>query len=243
MSAQSLFGKKNIQSKQADSPGGLLEELNLPPGVIAFFRKNARTLQVGMICGVVLVLAWVSYSYYSGIQEKKGASLLATGMQTESSEQRVQILENVIKDYGRTSAARWSKLELANLEYKDGRYAEAATKYEDILDALPAKNPLTPLTRLNLAQCYEQMEQYDKAIAQYNLLKKSPGFANQAYLGLGRLYMTKNDTVQAGQAYKEYLGNMGDRPDPAIKSRIEAKLAALDSDKPAPTPPPAENKE
>ena len=106
MSAQSLFSKKNIQSQQTDSRRGLLEELNLPPALISFIRKHSRNLQIGLFAVIVLTLSWIFFDYYTEMQEKKGTSLLASGLQTDSVEQRVQVLENIIKDYGRTDAAR-----------------------------------------------------------------------------------------------------------------------------------------
>lgn len=230
MSAQSLFSKKNIQSKQLDSRRDLLEELNLPPALISFVRKNTRSLQIGFICMVVLVLAWVFFDYYTEMQEKKGNSLLATGLQTDSVEQRVQVLENVINDYGRTDAARWSKIELAHMDYNEGRFEAAIAKYKEVLDALPADNSLVPLTRLNLAQSYEKTGQYDLAIAQYNFLKKATGFSNQAYWALGRIYLAKEDPAQARSNYEELLGSLdATTSDPALISRVEAKMAALGS--------------
>ena len=241
MSTQSLFSKKNIQSQQPDTRTGLLEELNLPPAVITFIRKNARNLQIGLICVVVLVLAWISFDYYTEMQEKKGASLLASGLQAESAEQRVELLENVIREYGRTDAARWSRLELAHLDYKEGRFEAAAAKYKEILDALPANNSLVPLTRLNLAQSYEEAGQLDQAIAQYSLLEKSAGVANQAYWGLARMYMAKGDTALARKAYEDLLKSLGDTVEPGIKSQIEEKLASLDASKPVNLSQPEEN--
>jgi len=232
MSTQSLFSKKNIQSQQPDTRRGLLEELNLPPEMITFIRKNARNLQIGLICVAVLILTWIFYDYYTEMQEKKGASLLASGLQTESTEQRIEMLENVINDYGRTDAARWSKLELAHLDYKDGRFEAAAAKYKEILETLPAQNSLVPLTRLNLAQSYEDAGQFDQAIAQYSLLKKSPGFINQGYWGLGRMYMAKEDTEQARKTYEELLSSLDDTSDPGLKLQLEAKLASLDAGRP-----------
>jgi len=243
MSTQSLFSKKNIQSQQPDTHRGLLEELNLPPGMIAFIRKNARNLQIGLICVVVLVLAGIFFDYYSQVQEKKGASLLASGLQTESTEQRSDILENVIRDYGRTDAARWSRLELAHLDFKEGKFEAAAAKYKDILAALPADNSLAPLTRLNLAQSYEQAGRYDEALTEYNLLKKAAGFSNEAYWALGRIYMAKEDPVQARKAYGELLDSLGETPDPGLISRVEAKLASLETGKPGISSQPEDKKE
>ena len=183
MSPQSLFSKKNIKAYKPDEQRGLLEELNLPPAIIAFIRNNARSLQIGLVCVVIVALASVFYEYYSKKQEMEGASLLASALQAESTELREQGLENVVKDYGRTNAALWSRIELAHLDYKEGRYDAAAAKYEKVLDKLPAANPLVPLTRLNLAQSYEQIDQYDKALAQYDLLKKSPGWRGFSLAG------------------------------------------------------------
>ncbi len=233
MSTQSLFSKKNIQSQQPDTRRGLLEELNLPPAVITYIRKNARNIQIGLICLVVLVLAWVFYDYYTEMKEKKGASLLASGLQEESTDQRIWVLEKVINDYGRTDAARWSKLELAHLDYKNGRFEAAAAKYKEVLETLPAKTSLVPLTILNLAQSYEEAGQFDQAIAQYSLLKKSPGFTNQAYWGLGRMYMAKEDKEQARKIYNEFLSSLDDTSDPGLMSQVEAKLASLDGGRPA----------
>jgi len=243
MSAQSLFSKKNIEAQQPDTRRGLMEEMNLPPQMIAFIRKNSRNLQIVSIAVVVLVLGWVFYDYYTEMQEKKGASLLASGLQVEATEERVQVLQNVINDYGRTEAARWSRLELAHIDYKEGRFEAAAAKYKEILDAVPADNSLAPLTRLNLAQSYEQAGQYDQAIAQYTLLKKSAGFTNQAYWGLGRLYMVKEDRAQARKVYEELISSLENSPDPLLKSRVEAKLALLDAGQAVIAAPAEENKE
>ncbi len=243
MSAKNLFSKKNIQSQQAGSQRGLLEELNLPPGVVSFIRRNSRNLQIGFAGVVVRVLAWIFIDYYTEMQEKKGTSLLATGLQAESTEERLQTLESVTQDYGRTDAARWARIELAHLDYGAGRFEAAATKYQEILGEISADNPLVPLARLNLAQSYEELGQYDEAVAQYARLKKDQGFANLAYWALGRVYTAKGDPVQARSTYQEFLDSLGDTPDPALVSRLEAKLVSLGAGGTVPAPPPGKTKE
>ncbi|MGW8161049.1 MAG: YfgM family protein [Desulfobulbales bacterium] len=246
MSTQSSSGKKNMTSQQPISSGGLMEELNLPPQLILFVKKNSRNLQIGLIGFVVLVLAVIFYDYYAHNQAQKGASLLATGLQTEAADQQTQVFDNVIKEYGHTAAARWAELELAHQDYKEGKFEAAAAKYKEILDTLSADNPLVPLTRLSLAQSYEQSGEYDldMAVTEYNLLKNATGFANQAYLGLGRIYMAKKDLVQARQAYEELSQNLGESSDPELKAMVEAKLAALEeADQSVIPSQPEENKE
>ena len=125
----------------------------------------------------------------------------------------------------------------------EGRFEAAAAKYQETINALPAGNSLEPLARLNLGQSYEQAGQYDQAIAQYNLLKKSTGFTSQAYLGLGRMYLAKEDPVQARKVYKELLGSLEETPDPVLKSQIEAKLSTIDAGNPVIPTQTEENKE
>jgi predicted negative regulator of RcsB-dependent stress response len=242
MSAQSLFSKKNIESQQPDTRTGIMEELNLPPEMISFIRKNARTLQIGLGCVVVLVLAWVFYDYYSELQEKKGASLLASAMQIEAPEERAWTLNRVITDYSRTDAARWSKLELAHLDYQEGNFEGAVAKYEESIDALTTDSSLLPLARLNLAQSYEEMGQYDQAIVQYNLLKKSSGFKDEAHLALARIYKVKDEQAQARKEYEELLNTMGEDADPDLRSQVQALLVSIEGEVIITTPQPEENK-
>lgn len=244
MSAQSLFSKKNIESQQPlDTNRGLLDELNLPPQMVAFIRNNSRNLQIGLIVVVVFVLGWIFYNYYTELQENKGASLLSSAMQTESAEQQVQVLESVIKDYSRTDAARWGKLELAHLDFEAGRFDVAAVKYKEVLGSIPSGNSLEPLTRLNLAQSYEEAVQYDQAIAQYTILKKTIGFENDAYLGLARIYTAKEEPAQARSTYEELLSILEDDVDQQFKSKVQAKLTALNKVNPVIETKPDENKE
>jgi predicted negative regulator of RcsB-dependent stress response len=243
MSAQSLFSKKNIKSQQPDTRTGLMEELNLPPEMISFIRKNARNLQIGLICIVVSVLAWIFYDYYTELQENKGASLLASAMQIEASGERIQVLENVISDYSRTDAALWSKLELAHIDYQEGRFDAAVAKYEGILGKISADNFLVPLARMNLAQSYEETSQYDQAIAQYNLLKQSMGFAEEAHLALGRIYTAQDETVKARKEYEDILSTMSDKADPQLKAMVQALIVSLGGEEIITTEQPEENKE
>jgi predicted negative regulator of RcsB-dependent stress response len=243
MSAQSLFSKKNIKAHQPDTRTGIMEELNLPPQVISFVRNNSRNLQIGVVCFLVLVLSWIFYDYYTQKQEGDAASLLASAMQTETKEDRIQVLENVINDYSRTDAARWSRLELAHQDYQDGRFDAAIMKFEETLAKIPAESSLVPLVRLSLAQSYEEAGQYDKAISQYGLLKKISGFQEESHLALGRIYTAKDDQVKARKEYEELMNNLGDEADPLLRSRVQALLVSAGGEKTIATTQPEENKE
>ena len=228
MSAQSLFSKKNIESQKLDTRQGIMEELNLPPEVISFVRKNSRNLQICLIIFVILVFSWIFYDYYSERQENKSASLLASAMQIEAKEEKLFVLGKVVAEYSGTDAALWGKLELAHLDYEEGAFDAAVAKYEEIAAKLPADSSLVPLVRINLAQSYEEAGQHDQAIIQYNLLKNITGFKEDAYIALGRIYRAKEDFPQARKEYNELLNTMGDDIDPQLRSKVQALLNSLD---------------
>jgi len=236
MSAKSLLSKKNIKAHKPDTHSGIMEELNLPPELIAFVRENARSLQIGLICVVVLVLGWVSYDFYAKTKESKGAALLASAMQVEAKDQQAGMLENVVRDYSRTDAGRWARIELAHLDYTEGRLDAAVEKYEEVLNGLSKDNPLLPLVTIDLAQSYEKAKKYDQAIAQYNTLKDTPGFKEDAHFALARIYRAKNDTAKARKEYEELLGTMEGVADSQLKSRVQEMLLALGGTTPAPAP-------
>ena len=77
MTQKSAFDKDNIKSKliQPEAQTGLLEELNLPPKIVSFIRKNDKQLKAGIIGIVVIVLGWVFYDYYTEQQRSKSSSM------------------------------------------------------------------------------------------------------------------------------------------------------------------------
>ena len=237
MSDQSLFSQKDIKPIDPERKRDLLDELNLPPKLISFLRENGRNLKIITITISVVVLGWVLYDNYIELQESKGASLLASALQETSATQKAGALANVIDEYPRTDAALWSIVELAHLDYEASRFRVAATRYETILGELPGDSSLAPLVRLNLAQSYEELQDFDKALGQYKLLKVETGFSKEAYLALGRVYVMQNEPDAARRVYEEYLNSLGEEPDPAIEAQIQAKLAFLTAGQPAASQP------
>lgn len=240
MSDQRLFSQKDIKTIDPERKSDLFDELNLPPKLISFLRKNGRNLKIITISITVIVLGWVLYDNYTELQENKGASLLTSALQETSATQKAQTLAGVIDEYPQTDAALWSTIELAHLDYEAARFRVAATRYETILDELPGNSSLAPLVRLNLAQSYEQLQDFDKALGQYKLLKAATGFSKEAYLGQGRVYVMQNEPDAARLVYEEYLNSLGEEPDPAVETEIQAKLALLQAGQPAAPQPQSE---
>jgi len=230
MTAQTS-SNKNFPDVDIIREHGFLDELNLPPKVIAAIRKNDKQLKVGGIVIILTILAWVFFDYYSTAKHNEAASQLAIALQESSIDSRVQALDKVHDKYNGSTAARWSSLELANIDYEAGKYEEATKKYEEVLDALPSDSPLLPLVQYSIAYSYENLRNYDKALDYYKLLIKYPGLTAEGYQGMGRIYELKNEPAKAGKVYEEFLASLtadaSVSPASPVKARIEEKLAQL----------------
>jgi len=231
MSKPSAFDKEHITAATAEKRGGILEELHLPPQVIAFIRNNSK--KIGMAAGgcILVIFGWIFYDYYVGAQNEKAAASLAAVLQEKDETSRQQGLEKVVSEYSRTSAALWSKLELGHLEYQAGNYDKALKKYNDVLDSLSRNNPLVPLITYGIAQALEQKKDIENALQKYQALSQMPGFEEQGYLGMGRLYEADNRLDKAKEVYEEYLSllNVGDSSAQPSRMKIfvENELARL----------------
>jgi predicted negative regulator of RcsB-dependent stress response len=229
MSDKSASKKENVETIDIEKKRELLEELNVPPQVIKFIKKNSRNLQIVAVCIVVAILAWTAYDYYREAQKDSSTALLQTALKETDSEKRDQLLNDVATQYSGTDAALWSRLELAHNAYDGGKLDEAATKYESVLKSLSSSNPLSPLVLYSLAQTYEASKEIDKALGAYTRLIKYTGFAAEGHLGSGRMYEKKGDLQQARASY-EKIKDVTGVPEP-IMDWVADKLTKLPAGK------------
>ena len=70
-----VFTKKH-EDVMAQDKKAILEEMNLPPQVVNFIRKNSRTLKIAIAVFIIAVIAWEGFDAYSASQREKSSSLL-----------------------------------------------------------------------------------------------------------------------------------------------------------------------
>lgn len=97
--------------------------------------------------------------------------------------------------------------EEANAMYNEGNYGSAAVLFEEFLE----RNPLVYMIRFNIGNCYREMKEYDKALAEYNVVleklkeadpeQKSGQNQAKVYAGIGEVYLLQNELDKA----QEYL--------------------------------------
>jgi len=201
---QSAFDLKHIEETAAVETSGVLDQLNLPPALTDFLRKNQRTIWIVVSLIVAVVVAVALYSSYRSYTLKKAAEAYDQALMLDGDQERTA-LQKVADTYGSTPSAIWSRVELAHLDQKDGDVKGAIEKLAVISSGLKENNLLKPLILVNLGGLYEQDKQLEKGLAVYQELKNIKGFEAQAVNGLARVYETRGDSEKAVAMYQQYL--------------------------------------
>lgn len=221
MSDNEIFNKESVYNKLLEKRG-LLEQLQIPQPVIVFLRKNAQSLQVVAVGLLLLILAWNGYQYYDAKQVEKSTAMLAQALKEPTDDGRAKALEKVLGEYPRRQAGIWSRLELAHMDFKAGRYQKAIEQYKLAQDSLDTKNPLNPLVLYSMALTYEADAKPGEAINLFEKLANITGFSDTACLAMARIHEARGDVAKAKENYEKVKGK-------AYQELVKARLARLDA--------------
>ncbi len=229
MAEQSAFDPKKIELQPLGPAMGLLEQFNLPPKAIAYIRKNQRAIWVVVSTCVVLAVAVSAYTTYRDYRADQAAAALDAALIAKQDKR--QVLEKVVLEYGSTSSGLWAQIELAFLEDKEGQRPKGIARMAEINTGLSARSPLKPLVLTNLAILHENEQQFDKALALYTELAASEGFAPEAYRAMGRVNEQLGKKDEAAAMYGKYLESVGaqsgqSKADP-VRDMVQSRLNQL----------------
>lgn len=225
MAENSVFQKKYADTIAQDKKA-ILEELNLPPALIDFVRKNARMLKIAGIVFIVLFVGWESYDKYRSVQRENSAALLYAASTTENLDLKKSQFKELSEKYAGSGSGVWGTVELGHLAFKDKYYEDAVKYYKSALKNLAGHSPLRPLVQLNLAQSYENMGDLAQAQTAYQALLELTGFAGEGYLGLARLAEKDGNADQALSSYQEYVNLAGTQAG-QTKEWVDYKISQL----------------
>ena len=227
MSEQSAFDPNQIAEKAYLEPRGALDQLNLPPGVVKFIRKNKRILQ---ITGGVIVIAVVTGSLYNSYRIKTledSASSLSISM-NGTGEAKAKALQQVVDDYSGTPSALWASVELGHMAMKDGAYKKALEHYVTVRDKISKSNPMYGLLTFGTAQAEEADKNYSGASAKYSSLKDIDGYKDEGFMGMARVLEAQGENQKALAVYEEYLGTfLGEEQNERLTRMIQEKITRL----------------
>ncbi|TKB27405.1 tetratricopeptide repeat protein [Desulfopila sp. IMCC35006] len=227
MAGESAFDKKLTAESNMDKVEGLLEHFNLPPKAIDFIRDNQRILQIGLVIIVIAIVSWALYGSYRERIQEESSTALATALQADQATQATA-LSAVVEKYSGTPSALWARIDIAQLDMKNGSYADAAKKYAEVLPDVKTSNPLHPLVVFGLAQALEGDKRFEEAAKQYDTLKDIKGYEQIAFTSRGRIEEEQGHIDKAIAIYNDFLLFMGDDAAYAqTQAEIKAKVARL----------------
>ncbi len=227
MAGESAFEKIHVDESSKADLGGVLEQLNLPPAVVEFVRKNQRTIYIVLSVIAIVVVVWSLYGSYHEKKIIESSSALSAANNLDGDE-KLTSLQGVIDNFSGTDSAQWAKIEIARHYIDKKEFDIASQKYAEITTDISATSPLYPLVIYGIAQAEEGQKNYEKAVQQYTILKNTKGFENIGYTGVARILEIQGNIEGAIKEFEEYLGVLvGDNPNSQEKLFISAKISRL----------------
>ncbi len=204
MADKSAFDRQHVEQTALVETSGLLEQLNLPPGAIAFIRKNQRAIWIAVAAVVILVTGVALNGSWREYRLEKAASALDAALMADT-DKRLAALEEVVDKYGSTPSGTWARIEIAHLVTDRGEVDRAIGELMAVNRKVRNSNPLKPLLLYNLGALYEKQGQLEQALASYQPLGDFKGFEVESYRALGRIYELQGNTAGAREMYEKFL--------------------------------------
>lgn len=200
------------------------------------FYKGHSTLFSYLGVGIVLLIfIYLGINTYMKYVNKKGqtayneAYYALTKNQTldegkEDLTRPLELFEKVRNKYGLSKASRLALPELAHLKFRDKKYDEAISLYQEYLAEIRGNAPYEAMTMLALAACYEEKGDLNEAIETLKQIKVNPDvfFEEQAMLSLARVYRHSNQPEKSRETLKEFVEKFQTSPFlPQVKARLQ----------------------
>ncbi len=183
-----------------------------------FLKAHSTQLSYAGIAVVVGILVYMGVSAYLNRINTKGLEAYNVAYSAfldnmdkkadqKSLEKTEKLFEKVVQQYGRSKVSRLVAPQVAYIKYREKKYDEAITLYEKFLKEGPRDYPYPSLSRLAIAECYEQKGDLQKAVEILNIVVSDEDgfFKEQAMLALARIYPLLNQKEKAVKVLKEFV--------------------------------------
>ncbi|MCW5208277.1 tetratricopeptide repeat protein [Desulfobulbus sp. US2] len=141
---QSSFQLNDLrENAHVEQHNGILDQLDLPPGVIEFLQKNQRKIWTVVTIVAVVIIVTAFYDSYRTYSSNKAAKAYDAALLLEG-EQRATALNKVNEDFSSTPSAAWSQIQLAHLDQEAGKNKEAIDRLEILKNESGDEDLLTP---------------------------------------------------------------------------------------------------
>jgi predicted negative regulator of RcsB-dependent stress response len=180
--------------------------------ILAWLEINKWRLAIAVAILGVLAGAVSLYRWYDHQRELKASSALflaakPIGRGPDAKPPSSSALDKVVSDFSGTSAGARALLMAAGSLFREGKYAEAQTRFERYQKENP-DSPFAATAALGVAACYDAVGKTNEARAAYlGVVSGYPNspVANQARLSLASLQQARNENLEAFKTYTEAI--------------------------------------
>lgn len=185
--------------------------------------------------GLVVTAGWLWLRY----EDARGQAALAGATEAvqqgegplatpEARQKAIGLLQAVLAEHGRSSAAPQAAYQLGNLRYQAGDYAAARAAYEVAL-AKGAGGSLRTLSASGVGYTWEAEKNFANAVTAYDTAARGLGpkqfFFEEALLDLARAQALAGKPAEARATYERVLK---DAPETRRAEDIRGRIAALE---------------
>jgi tetratricopeptide (TPR) repeat protein len=203
---------------------------------------DSRAARLGLkIAGVVVALALVGTAGWLWLRagESRGQAALAGAAEAvqqgdgplatpEARQKAIGMLQAVLAEHGRSTAAAQAAYQLGNLQYQGGDYGAARAAYEIAL-AKGAGGSLRTLSASGVGYTWEAQKNYANAVTAYDTAARSLGpkhfYFEEALLDLARAQALAGKPAEARATYERLLK---EAPETRRAEDIRGRIGALE---------------
>lgn len=181
-----------------DTKTTLIKELEqFEPDV--FWEKHGKQVIAGTVAVLVVIVGLLMWQRQQQAGEEQEALKLSQAVD-------IPRLEQFVNSSGSKSLVTMALMRLGDLQFREGRYAEAGATYQKLVDVYP-RSLFVAGAKFSQAAIQEAQGQFEAARGLYSQIAgATSGYASyQARLGVARCTEALGQTKEARQLYEELL--------------------------------------
>ena len=178
----------------------------LPQWLSEPLAQNFRQIFAGIACVLLAAALWSGYTGFVERGENLASAQLGTAIHTPDPKERMDLLEKVIQEHGRTDAAEHALLLLGAAARDTGDLDAASNYFSKALDTFSGGGTLHDSALMGLGYCAEEKGNPSDAAVKFSKVSdNASGYEKVALLDLARVSAADGNTRAALEAYEKFM--------------------------------------